>query len=570
MSRCWDRGASLLSAALGVVAIAGVVMAEDKSAARNGRSVSAERSMPLEVAVEGPTAFESRQHHIGLTNWLLEETPVEVTDSAVRAQLSPEDIRSIEFPEVINGEPLKVGLVIPLDTAVQVNGLASSKNGTRGGVAREEGGVLSRTPDGGYVWALEVGSDGAGAIRLHVEKMSLPDNAELYFYSPAGEAYGPFTGVGPDGTGDMWTPSVFGSQGVLQLRLHGPVDERQLKDVSLSVTEIGHISRGVFGRPDEGGVASFCQYNASCIQNTNCVNEAAVSNAENAVAKMLWVKGCCIYTCSGGLIADTDTGTQIPYFLTANHCLSTSSTNLEAFFHYQVSCGTSSCTGTFTDPPSNLISGKTVGATIMATGSAGDFSLFQLTQNPPAGSVFLGWNNSAIAFTDGAELHRISHPSGAPQSYSHGTVDTSAPTCQGWPRGNRIYSRDDIGGTEGGSSGSPIVNAAGEIVGQLTGACGFNLNDVCDHASNATVDGAFAFYFSSVEPFLDPGGGCVPSAEVCNDGIDNDCDNLTDCNDPDCSGSPSCSCLPVGSACVNNSDCCSNKCRGPAGNKTCR
>jgi len=281
----------------------------------------------------------------------------------------------------------------------------------------------------------------------------------------------------------------------------------------------------------EGAISSFCQFNASCIQNNGCTSDPAVNNAELAVAKLLWVQGCCIYTCSGGLIADSDAGTQIPYFMTANHCRSSSSSNMEAFFQYQVSCGTSTCTGTYTDPPTNLIAGKTVGATIKATGgiSSGDFSLFQLNENPPAGSVFLGWTNSPIAFTNGAALHRVSHPSGAPQAYSNANVNTSASTCTGWNRGPLIYSTGNVGATEGGSSGSPVVNSSGQFVGQLTGSCGTNLNNVCDHASNRTVDGAFAHYYNSVAPFLVGGGG---------------------------------GCLSNGSSCSSNSQCCSNKCRG--------
>jgi hypothetical protein len=90
--------------------------------------------------------------------------------------------------------------------------------------------------------------------------------------------------------------------------------------------------------------------------------------------------------------------------------------------------------------------------------------------------------------------------------------------------------------------------------------------------SNATVDGAFASYFDAVSQYLDPGGGCTPSAEICTDGQDNDCDGAIDCNDSDCSGDPACasSCSPVGDPCSGNADCCSNKCRGPGGNKTCR
>jgi len=181
-----------------------------------------------------------------------------------------------------------------------------------------------------------------------------------------------------------------------------------------------------------------------------------------------------------------------------------------------------------------------------------------------------------VANSNGTDLYRISHPATAPQAYSAQTVDTSAGTCQGIPRGAWIYSRDFYGATEGGSSGSPIYNGAGQVVGQLTGSCGFN-NEPCDSVNNATIDGAFANYFSSVSQYLDP-VACVPSAEVCDDGQDNDCDGAVDCSDSDCSGDPACDrggCVnaggaAAGSSCTNNSECCSDKCKGRSGAKTCK
>jgi hypothetical protein len=191
----------------------------------------------------------------------------------------------------------------------------------------------------------------------------------------------------------------------------------------------------------------------------------------------------------------------------------------------------------------------------------------------------------------GTLLFRISHPAGAPQAYSEHFVDTTRPTCTAWPRGERIYSSDTLGGTEGGSSGSPVVNGLGQVVGQLSGACGYNVYDACDSVLNATVDGAFAFYFPDVESVLDPSSSCNdadndgfcddvdcddgnaainPGAEeVCDDGLDNDCDGNTDSADSDCQ-TGSCDLLPKGDPCVSDSECCSNKCKGKTGNKTCK
>jgi V8-like Glu-specific endopeptidase len=226
----------------------------------------------------------------------------------------------------------------------------------------------------------------------------------------------------------------------------------------------------------------------------------AIANpAKLATAKMEWVQGPYIYTCTGGLISDNNPS-QGNFFLTANHCLSSSKTAKNVSFYWRFA--TSSCNGTC--PADGGWPYVTTGATVAASGRRGDFTLLQLTANPPAGSVFLGWTSAPVANTNNAALYRISNPNFGPQVYSLHNVDTSTGTCQGWPRGERIYSRDITGATDGGSSGSPVLNASSQIVGQLTGACGFNVNDPCDSESNATVDGALAYYYSIVQPFLNP------------------------------------------------------------------
>lgn len=513
----------------------------------------------------GMDAGQFHRQQAALSAWLAGEIPARVLDNPNSVRITQDEALELANAPFTGQSPMKVGFVKPLANALQVRGIARTTARLKGADAVPfAGGTLSRNADGSLVWAASFTSPGAAGLRLHLENATLPEGAELYFYSQLGEAYGPYKSAA-----DLWTHSVQGSTGVLQLHVPARTD---LNGISFLVTEVAHVGEEFYGGL-QGNTASFCSFNEPCIENVNCGSNAAVNDAKNGVAKMLWVSGAFLYTCSGGLIADTNPSVS-NLFLTANHCLNRNrdAQSLEAFFSYDVSCGTSTCTATFTDPPSNLISGKTLGASVAATGSTSDYTILQLSQNPPSGSVFLGWSTTAVANSNNTSLYRVSHPSGAPQAYSAHHVDTGSVQCQGWPRGAWIYSHDDVGATEGGSSGSPVVNSAGQIVGQLTGGCGYNINDVCDSVNNWTVDGAFANYYSAVSSLLG-GGGCTPSAEVCNDGNDNDCDGNTDCADSDCTGDPACGgggCSPVGASCTVNSDCCSNSCKGPNGRKTCK
>jgi hypothetical protein len=69
----------------------------------------------------------------------------------------------------------------------------------------------------------------------------------------------------------------------------------------------------------------------------------------------------------------------------------------------------------------------------------------------------------------------------------------------------------------------------------------------------------------------DPAGATTETS--CTDGIDNDCDGAVDCADTDCVSNPACQACTAGQpgdACTQNSDCCSNNCKGKPGAKTCK
>jgi len=106
------------------------------------------------------------------------------------------------------------------------------------------------------------------------------------------------------------------------------------------------------------------------------------------------------------------------------------------------------------------------------------------------------------------------------------------------------------------------------------GVCSNNLID-CDDADACTVDSCIAGACFNDAISCDDGNACTD--DMCFDGL---CENtfpacgLEDgCCGPSCDGGndPDCSsCSPGGSACTENSDCCSLKCRGRNGSKKCK
>ncbi len=385
--------------------------------------------------------------------------------------------------------------------------------------------------EGTMVWTAAFRSAGATGVRLFLERVNLPEGAELYVFDRFGQVFGPYT---DNGRGSLWTNTAAGDEIVLQLHL--PMDDawNGARGELFQVTQLAHMGDGYsFG----AGLVSraFCAWNDSCITNAECESiPGNVQVVQDGVAYLLYSLPQGTFLCTGGLLNDTDSS-GTPYLLTANHCFSNQSaaSSLEAYFQWTVGCGASCGTQFF--PPGSVP--RTNGSNLLATSSNSDFTLVQLDQAAPSGSAFLGWTTANVANANNTDLFRVSHPSGSPQAYSEQSVNTGAGTCSGLPRGNFIYSDATLADTEGGSSGSPVVNSSNQVVGQLFGACGFSPGTSCD-GDDSTVDGAFAVTFPSVAEWLDPSGG------------------------------PSCS--PSGASCTQNSDCCSNKCKGKSGKKKCK
>ncbi len=399
--------------------------------------------------------------------------------------------------------PLRVGIVRPLPLARTVAFTPELATRAAGPLA---GGAFVRASGGSTVWGAAVTVADAYRLRLHLADLHLPAGARLWVYGDDGAAAGPF-GSSLAYDGGLWTPSVAGST----IRIEVELGSEALQASAGSRFTIDQVAQ--LFQLDPAGAPVLTPgpqaVDSSCLVDVSCVGTGTfpvVDQASKAVAEVQFITGIYMAECTGGLLnvaAGAPAGTPYP-FLTANHCISTQTeaSTLETFWDYR----TATCNGT---PPSLGSLPTTNGSTLLATGTSSDYTLLALS-SLPSGRVALGWDASNATLPSGMVLHRISHP--APDSYfdlrsqqytryqvKTGSQrklcgigyspdqDTDDPTLFH----HSVYTQ---GGTFGGSSGAPVMNGSGQVLGQLFGACGLNPDDGCS-TDNDEIDGNFANSF---------------------------------------------------------------------------
>jgi len=332
-------------------------------------------------------------------------------------------------------------------------------------------------------WVGKVSVPGASGIRYLIDVKSLTLDSVFWVYSPGADPIGFDLSTAHDGK--LWSPTVWSPSGTLEFAGRGSFAIEAVADIRLST-------------PHSDGT--------ECFRDVACQSAEILEDA-SSVALFSYIKADGAYVCSGALILDTK-DSFLPYFLTANHCVSTQAeaSSVEAFWDYRApSCNAA--------PPSRSSRPRSSGATLLATSSTTDATLLKLS-SVPGTRFFLGWRASDVP--DGTLVHHVSQAGGGPQVYSSSLVTTTGGTCSSAPRGPYLYSTMVLGATSGGSSGSPAIYGNGQIVGQLRSACGPDPQNPCD-TRNLEVDGAFAQSLATLRPWLSPAdtptcAACVPTA----------------------------------------------------------
>ncbi|MDR2261500.1 MAG: trypsin-like peptidase domain-containing protein [Azoarcus sp.] len=347
--------------------------------------------------------------------------------------------------------------------------------------------------DGGQAAVISIASPGAAGIRLGVRIFSLPGKAVLRVRAPgdaeAFEASGEeildlieanaASGDNGEAAYTWWTPVIETEEAALEIILPPGVPS---STVEIALPTISHLfasartgwkATGAFA---EKAAALSCHHDASCY--------AEWDMASRATALLTYVEEGKTYICSGTLLNDSDKTTFVPYFLTANHCISTQTvaSTLVTYWSHR----SPSCDGSGYDANRKQLAG---GATLLYQAESTDTSFLQLKSAPPGGVVYAGWLVGATA-TDLA-VAGIHSPGGDRLKIAFGSVAglSTRPAELGGvlrhPSGEtRTHIKVDWsdGATEGGSSGSGLFDSARQkFIGQLHGgdtpvACSGNVD----------------------------------------------------------------------------------------------
>ncbi len=335
--------------------------------------------------------------------------------------------------------------------------------------------------NGDAIWRLQIESQDAFSIGLIYDNFYLPEGTTFYVYNQNEVTI--LGGYTNDNNAEVFsTPQIVGE--VVFLEYYEPANTQGVPNISINT--IIHDYRGFYNMM--GNTRDECGTNVVC---------TAADPYEDEInsAAHLDMGG---YICSGGMLNNTSNDLT-PYFLTANHCTQgLNPSNFRFYFNYQ----TSSCNGSWANMGSYAYGSQMKWASNDSNGGNGisenDVSLLEITANiPDSWNVFYaGWNvndNSTQSISVG-----VHHPGGEPKqiSFSAGTAYTN-----GWDNwGTHWKNYWDEGGTEGGSSGSPLFDSNGRVIGPLSGGPSIGCGETGDYALYGKLNNQWEY----IDQYLDP------------------------------------------------------------------
>ena len=331
----------------------------------------------------------------------------------------------------------------------------------------------------GRIWQVAIWSPDAVNLSVNFNDFKLPDGAMLHLYNDDRTDFSK-TYTKKQNRENKQLGSWFVSGEIVWIEYYEPVNTDETAQLEIGSLIHGYrmgqvhqmIENNSRGLNDSGD----CNYDVNCPIGSDFDEKKDV--IKKAVA-LLNLGNC--FLCSSSLI-NTTLNDKTPYLLTANHCLEFSNPSFWSVrFNWMSPSPVCASEEESLDIQTNFTMS---GAELIANNSLSDFALVKLHNEIPSSwdVAFAGWDNTdnlpsmevGIHHPNGDIMKICRDDSGAVRENANGTEvwligGVSVGTGDGW----------EIGTTESGSSGSPLFNEDGKIIGQLYAGQAF-----CDGIEN--------------------------------------------------------------------------------------
>jgi hypothetical protein len=368
----------------------------------------------------------------------------------------------------------------------------------------ENSGQWDVLENGDSIWRLAIESRDAYNLRVFFGNLDIPQGAMIHAYT---ESNGEFFGAYTHENNNLFfsTPLIEGDNCVIEYYKPSNVSH----EGNIEIIHIVHDYRN-FYELMENNSRDECGANVVCPQADPYQPQIdATSHLD-----LGWS------ICSGAMINNTSQDLT-PYYLTADHCVEGSyPSQYRFYFNYE----TSSCNGSWA-----AMGSYAYGSTLKWTSngfngnditSGNDLTLLEIS-----GAIYDSWNvyyagwnvNTSSSQSTSVGVH---HPQGEPKqiSFTSGTAYTNSWAT--WGTHWKVYW--DEGGTEPGSSGSPLFDSSGRIIGPLSGGPDVPCGSSSDHA----LYGKLNYAWSNIDQYLDPTNSGVSYLSGTYDSV------VTGCTDP--------------------------------------
>ena len=382
---------------------------------------------------------------------------------------------------------------------------------------RHNSGTSFTLSDGTKVWRLGIYSPGALSINLLFTEYNLPEGAQLFLYNEnQTQVLGSFTHQNNSELGILPTSPIQGERVIIEYQepanatFHG----------QLTVGEVNHGYRSLLRLEPKDNTTSL-----SDIPPLACYPDEDYNLWGHGVV-LLIIDGTT--GCTGSLLNNTDEDGK-PYLLTASHCLNGQFTVSNP--DYETVAGRIICFFNYNSPFCDPIIRGTeemsmASSYVRVVDEHADVALLELTETPPAyyQPYYLGWNAGEAGASPYACLQ---HPQYSVKRVSLAendlaTITFTDPNMTFYTNGHWHVKTWDIGYTASGSSGAPLLNAEGQVIGGLAGGVsqkGSAVNDyffslVTAWDSIYTEDNSFRLWLNPTDDGEKSCGGLDPYAST--------------------------------------------------------